>query len=210
MTSERARNVVTLSESQIAAAGELLARAFAKDPLAVFMLPDDNKRARLIPHHFAAFVRCAHLAGKVLATEGSLDGVAVWFPPGAGELTQELMDHSGISALPAIVGADAFARVMGVFGHFEELHKRDVPTPHWYLALIGVMPEKQGQGIAGSLLRPILEQSDMEALPCYLETVEPTNLPFYRKHGFEVVVDDIETESGVRYYTMLRQPQVRK
>jgi len=206
MTPDRSHIPAPLAEEQIEQAGALLARAFHNNPLLVHMSPDEGERRRLSPVFLSAFVRYGHLAGEVSTTENALDGVAVWLPPDAVEMQPDLMDQAGINALPSTLGAEAFDRVMTVLGHFDALHKRDVKTRHWYLALIGVEPQRQRQGIAGRLLRPMLARADAERLPCYLETAEPANVPFYLKHGFETVVEEVEPKSGLRIWTFLRQP----
>ena len=207
MTRDRLRNTVPLSEDQIEPAGSLLARAFLDNPLLRHIFPDEGERARLSPAFFSPFVRYGHLAGQVLTTDGSLDGVAIWFPPDAGEMRPDLMEQAGINALPSTVGVDAFDRAMIVLSHFDALHARDVPSRHWYLSLVGVEPERQGQGVGSALLRPTLARADDEALPCYLETAEPANVPLYLKLGFKVVVEDIEEQSAIRFWTFLREPK---
>jgi len=87
---------------------------------------------------------------------------------------------------------------------FEALIRRDVPTPHWYLSILGVDPDHQGKGLGGALLQPALAKADQEGLPCYLETLEEKNLAFYGRHGFEVLVDDREPHSGLKFWTMIR------
>ena len=59
--------------------------------------------------------------------------------------------------------------------------------PHWYLAFLGIEPSEQGKGLGSALLRPVLERCDSEGTPAYLETSNERNLPFYQRHGFEVV-----------------------
>jgi ribosomal protein S18 acetylase RimI-like enzyme len=201
------RKVVALAPDQIEQAGDVLSRAFLNDPLNVYMLPDERDRRRLCPAHFAAFVRYGLLAGHVFTTEGSLEGVAVWFPPGRVEMQPDLMDQAGISELSSLLGAEAFGRILGFLEYLEPLHKRDVQPPHWYLLLIGVEPQRQSAGIGSTLLRTVLAQADAEQVPCYLETTQPTNVPFYRKHGFEIVVEDVEPTSGLRFWTFRRDPR---
>ena len=96
-------------------------------------------------------------------------------------------------------------KFMGAMNHLEHLHKRDVPPEHWYLFVLGVEPDRQGQGVGGKMIAPILERADKDQLPCYLETMKERNVTFYQKHGFEVIVDDVFPD-GPRYWTMKRTP----
>ena len=199
---------VPLLENQIEHAGDLFARAFHDDPLNIYALPDERARARLNPTYFSAFVRYGRLAGEVWTTEGSLDGVSVWIPPDKGVDTQpDLEDQAGISALPSILGVEAIYRKREVFDHLETLHERDVQDPHWYLMFIGVEPNRQRQGVGSALLQPVLPRADAEGMPCYLETFQPTNVPFYLRHGFEIVVEDVEPRSDIRFWTFRREPR---
>jgi ribosomal protein S18 acetylase RimI-like enzyme len=201
------RKAVALAADQIEQASEVLSRAFLNDPLNVYMLPEEQDRRRLCPGHFAAFVRYGLLAGHVLTTDGSLEGVAVWFPPGSVAMQPELMDQAGVTQLPSILGAEAFDRFMGFLEYLAPLHKRDVQPQHWYLLVIGVEPQRQSSGIGSTLLRTVLAQADAERVPCYLETMQPLNVPFYGKHGFEIVVEDVEPRSGLRFWTFRRDPR---
>lgn len=55
-----------------------------------------------------------------------------------------------------------------------------------YLWFIGVTPAKQGKGIGSNLLADIIEYSKIRGKPVYLETSTLTNLPWYKKWGFNV------------------------
>jgi ribosomal protein S18 acetylase RimI-like enzyme len=56
-----------------------------------------------------------------------------------------------------------------------------------YLRLLGVEPSDQGRGFGAALLQHGL----------YLETFAERNVPFYLRHGFELVVDEVERHSGI-------------
>ncbi len=55
-------------------------------------------------------------------------------------------------------------------------------------------------------MQPVLERADRDRLPCYLETTKEINVSFYKKHGFEVVVEDDLPRGGPRFWTMKREP----
>ena len=59
--------------------------------------------------------------------------------------------------------------------------------PHWYLASLGTAVDRQGKGVGRALMRPVLGALRRRGLPCYLESSKERNVPFYRRHGFEVV-----------------------
>ena len=106
--------------------------------------------------------------------------------------------------MPQRIGSEAFRRMMTMQGRTNELRRRDVPERHWYLWVLGVEPERQGQGIGGALTQPVFARADAEGLPCYLETDKPDNVPFYRKHGFAVVEEEDLPNGGCHFWTMKR------
>jgi GNAT superfamily N-acetyltransferase len=202
--------IVSLLESQIDAAGELMARAFSDDPITVYMYPDEEERKHLTPWHFSAFIRYAFLFGEVHTTSGSPAGVAVWFPPplnsGEVEMTPARLEQAGLDRAEDVLGAKPWERFNRVCEYVEAFHPKEVPGPHWFLPLLGVDTENQGQGVGSALLRPTLERADRENLPVYLWTAKARNVPFYQRHGFEVVTEAVEPTSGIRFWTCRRMP----
>jgi GNAT superfamily N-acetyltransferase len=59
--------------------------------------------------------------------------------------------------------------------------------PHWYLPWFGTDPAEQGRGRGSALMSHCLDVVDADRLPTYLETPNPRTIPFYQRHGFEVV-----------------------
>jgi GNAT superfamily N-acetyltransferase len=112
-----------------------------------------------------------------------------------------------MAELPQKMGPEAFQRLMVMKSHFDDLRQRDAAEPHWYLWVLGVDPPRQGQGVGSALLQPVLARADGEGLPCYLETQKERNVPFYQKHGFEVVVEDDLPDGGLHSWTMKRPPK---
>jgi GNAT superfamily N-acetyltransferase len=197
--------VAPIQADQFERAGLALARGFHNDPLAIYMLPDADERARLLPAHFAAFLRLGCVSGEVYTTRGEPEGAAVWFPP--REVGSKAEGNDGAEDPTLGLPRDAFARFVTVTGALAPLHDMAVPASHYYLALLGVDRDMHGQGVGSRLLQPVLARADAEGVYCYLETYNSTNVPFYRKHGFEVVVEDIEPSSGVRFWTFRRVPR---
>ncbi|OGO52831.1 MAG: hypothetical protein A2148_06380 [Chloroflexi bacterium RBG_16_68_14] len=198
---------VLLAAHQVKAAAEVLGRAFLDDPLAVWIVPNEARRARVLPWFFRIAVRYGQRHGQAHTMSGSMQGVAVWHPP-----------ERALASTVGTLGAEAatllfrlrlgeLRRALTATGHLERLHKRDAPPRHWYLAVLGVDPPYQGQGVGSALLEPILSRMDGEGLPCYTETARERNVSFYRKHGFQVIEEGNLPKGGPRYWTLLREPR---
>ena len=193
-----------LKESQLDEAGEVLGRAFFDDPLTEYIFPDPDKRSRRNEWFLRTGAKYGQLYGEVHTTPESVDGVACWLPPGEADLTPFRVIRAGMLMAPFKVGLGALKRFLDISDYIEKLHQRDMPEDHWYLMILGVDTEKQGQGVGSSLVAPLLARADAEGLPCYLETMKERNVAFYEKHGFQVVVEDDLPKGGPHFWTMKR------
>ena len=173
------------------------------------MFPDPGKRAKLLPIHFEAIVRYGFLAEKVWTTTGD-EGVIVCQPPGHLEMDSESMVKAGMMKVSARIGRGAAERFENVVKHMEPLRLRDAGAKHWYVMVIGVDPSKRGLGIGSTLLKHVSSLADLEVVPTYLETGQPENVLFYQKTGFKVVIEGIEPTSGLRFWTLKREPRPPK
>lgn len=199
-------DVVDLKPDQIPLAGELLARAFSDDGLAVHMYPDEAERRARIPWHFSAMVRYGVLFGRVLTTPGDPLGVAVWLAPGETAMTDDRIMAAGMDASAHVLGEEAFGRFMAAMQHIEGSYEQDVPSERWHLALIGVHPDHAGRGVGSTLIRSVLRAADRQRLPCYLETANARNVPFYEGHGFATIRNGTVPDTAVDYWVMRRHP----
>ena len=197
-----------IDQAKVEQAGKVLGRAFWDDPAAMYVMPDDAKRADQLAWFMTNAARYGDLFGSVDTTAEKVEGAAIWLPPEETHVSDEKMSEAGFDELPDRLGEDGYERFGNMFGRMDELHERDVPEPHWYLFILGVDPPRQGQGLGSAIIRRGLARADEEGLPCYLETMKARNVPFYQKHGFEVVVDEIVPNGGPRLWTMKRQPKV--
>ena len=197
--------IATLKDSQNSQAAQALGRAFFDDPLSEYILPDESKRLAPLTWFMGRGARYGQLYGEVYTTD-QVEGAAVWLPPGKTDMTPIGMARAGLLLAPLRMGVGAFGRFMSAMDHTEKVHKRDMSQDQWYLLILGVDPPRQGQGLGGQLIGPVLARADADRLPCYLETSKERNVSFYRKHGFEVVVDDHLPKGGPRFWTMRREP----
>ena len=172
----------------------VLTRAFAADPAARWVYPDQ----RQYNTHFPAFVRA--FAGKAFdhGTDHCLDGVAaaLWLPPEA---------HPDDDAVAAVVQASvAEPQQEATFAFMEEMGRYHPSEAHWYLPLIGVDPAHQGRGFGSILLRHALRVCDRERKLAYLEATSEASRRLYEREGF-VAIGTIQVGSSPSLYPMMRE-----
>jgi GNAT superfamily N-acetyltransferase len=201
-----APEIVRVAENQIEVAAGILARAFYSDPPMVYAVPDAAERARVLPLLMRTFVTYASMFGEPFTTAGKPEAVALWLPLEEFD-TPERDRQAGIDRIPEILGAGNFMRLMHIASIAERFHKATAPEPHLYLQFLGVEPPRQGNGLGSALIRPMLARADEEGIRCYLETFQPRNVPLYRRHGFEIAIEEVEPNSGIRGWAFLRKPR---
>jgi ribosomal protein S18 acetylase RimI-like enzyme len=184
---------------------EALTRSFHDDPAISWMFPEEDRRERMNRWFFQNMLKYASKQGVVHTTEDSAGG-AIWLPPEKPHTGTLDMLKLGMWQVPFRAGLSNLPRFISAMNQIDKLHKDDPPKRHWYLAVLGVDTDRQGQGIGGDLIQPVLARADSDNLTCYLETAKEINVTFYNKHGFEVVKEVQLGKDGPPMWTMLRQP----
>ncbi len=215
--------VIPLPSTQINQAVAVLNRAFNRDPLYVYLIPDDDRRTRLLSSFHDITIRYALRYGEVYTTEGNvggneanvgdamncdptlaIEGVACWLSPGNTTPSLWRLLRVALRGAPLLFGFAGYRHYAPVGEYVEKIHHQAVSGPHWYLWGLGVDPSHQRQGLGGRLIQPILARADRDHLPCYLETMNEVNLPFYEKHGFKVMSDGIVPGTELHVWGMRR------
>jgi GNAT superfamily N-acetyltransferase len=187
----------SLPRSEETRALATLVSAFTEDPVERWLYPESDQYLA----HFPAFL--AALGGKAFDEQtgwalGDCDAVALWLGPGT-----EPDGEAIISVLTESVAPLQHDDMFAVLGQMDEAH----PTyPHWYLPWFGVDAAVQGRGLGTRLMAPCLDIVDASHLPAYLETPNPRTIPFYLRHGFEVI-GQAQAGSCPSLAFMLRQPR---
>ena len=176
-----------------------LGKAFADDPVMAYIFPKAEGRANRIAGIMQMGIRNYGSHGRVEYV-GDMSAASVWQQPGAPtpSFFDQLIDGMvGIVKLrSAIVRAATLQQLLA---------KNRLQQPHWYLAILGTVPQWQGKSLGGRLLEPLLNECDKYAIPAYLESSNIANVPFYQRHGF-VIRKEIQLPEGPVMRTMLRNP----
>ncbi len=187
--------------SDVPALCAMLARAFDDDPVACFIFPSARRRPRGLRSFFRLQVGYDLLQTGVVTTTPDLAGAAVWSPPDRPSL-------SGVRGLLALLPLTPYVfgsltRTVRFLARMEALRPA---TPHWHLATLGTEPARQRQGVGSAVLAPVLSHCDRNGLPAYLESSKAANVPFYRRHGFDVT-QEVANDGGPTLWTMWREPR---
>lgn len=179
------------------AAINTMVAAFRADPVAQWFYSDLQQYLEIFPSFVKAFAGAAFAHDTAYCTE-DYSAAALWLPPGV---------HPDEKALVAIV-EDTIprprqARVCALMEQMDHHHPAE---PHWYLPLIGVVPDRQGHGYGSALLKHALARCDADERVAYLEASSRRSVPLYERHGFEVA-GTIQVGSSPPLFPMLRTPR---
>lgn len=75
----------------------------------------------------------------------------------------------------------------------------------WYIEVIAVDPNRQGFGLGGKIMKAVLKQ--IGSYPVALECTDRSNVGFYEKFGFRVVLEAelCDGEDAVTLWIMVRE-----
>lgn len=175
---------VHVTAAELAAVTDVLVDAFAGDPVQQWLFapaadPDAGRRAL-----FEIFVEDYFWLGHlhVVHDAGGVAGAALWSPPDRGVLRGERVDEL-LAVLTPHLGDELAPRL----GELARTYEHRPAEPHLYLGILGVDPGRQSHGHGAALLGPTLADCDRAGLPAHLESSSERNIPFYERHGFQVV-----------------------
>jgi len=156
------------------------------------------------------------------ASGEEVEAVCVCFPPGGledGEAAPMGGDrwfyavHKSGGCQPFMevlrTAPAATARLATFASTLDEMskHHRRQP-PHWYVAMLGVLPGHRGKRRGKQLLDLVASWASKDHVPTYLEC-GPVNVPIYERCGFHVAWSETAECDGseITLYGMIRPPE---
>ncbi len=188
-----------LTDTEAQFAGAVAARALRDNPMMTYSISGDALvRLHAGYETFGDRVPTGSL-GALLGTH--VVGVAAAVAPGA---------CIGATAAPALrtrpdVPPDealGFDRARYVVN---SMYEHDPGERHIHVGPVGVERGAQGLGVGAAMMRTLCEALDTDGELAWLETDKPENVVFYRRHGFDVDVED--TGLGFPIWYMQRRPR---
>jgi GNAT superfamily N-acetyltransferase len=171
--------------------------AFLTDPPARFAWPSPHAYLEAMPLATREFAGSSFEHGTAYVS-ADFCGAALWLPPGVqpdGEALEKVFRDTA--------EREHLDDLLATFEKMDQSHPREA---HWYLPQIGVEPNAQGKGHGTELMRHALARCDQEGALAYLEASKAQNVPFYQRHGFEVM-GEIQVGAAPPVTPMLRRPR---
>ena len=124
------------------------------------------------------FYDCCDANGAVLST-------ACWEPAtmSVGAIFRMMYTFAW---LLGTLGVRKTALFGAVLFKLEAKRHRHAPTAH-HLQLLGTSPDHQSKGLGATAMMIGIRRAEQQGVPCYLESSNPKNVPFYKRHGFKIV-----------------------
>ncbi len=187
------------------AAVATLTAAFAQYPLFPALGTHGANRSRVVESFVRVMLRVTFRLGVVHAT-ADRSAVACSLPPENVYPSHAAYLRAGILSLflrAGWQGGRTFWRIGDAIdaAHLQQMQHK----PHWYLFLLGVRPEGQGQGMSRTVLQPLFEAADRAQVPVFLETLPEQNVAIYQRLGFDLV-GQTPLPAGLTNWEMVREP----
>lgn len=183
---------------------DLLGRAFACDPMASWLFKD-AKRHRVIHDVFDFMFRLGENIGPVDSIDGP-DGkpeavLVTTTRYGSLDSVSNIL-RAGLFRLLRRIGPRHFFGMLSYNAKAGAMHAKYGRPDDVYVFIIATHPDAQGRG-HGSALLSRLKAGLSSGSRIYLETSNPTNLPFYESNGFRRLDDYVVPGTEVHIWPML-------
>ena len=138
------------------------------------------------PLFFTAMACVVMRSGEATALAEPPHAVALWLPPTREHPTEADFAGTGWREAEALLDESEAGWVGALLDHLDGTHDQVMNQPHWHLPFLEVAPEHQGQGAGTLLMRHRLSRVASTGVPCYLDSADVANLPFYERLRFGV------------------------
>lgn len=175
---------------------EILTKSFETNQSVNYIVNQDNKRQKRIRALMDYSFEVCTLFGDVFISENKKACALIMYPDQKKtSLKSILLD---IKLVIQCTGIGNVKKTLDREALIKKIQPKETMTYLWF---IGVSTEEQNKGFGSSLLQSIIEFSDQNNKPIYLETSTLQNLPWYKKFGFEVYS---EQDLSYRLYFLKR------
>lgn len=194
----------TPKKKDLKAISMVFGKAFASDALAHYWFPDVENRMNILSKIYRVRIKHVVKNGIIYCSSSRMEGAAMWIRCVNKKMSTFDLLVNGAYFLLFDMKWKYLGKLVDSVKYIEEIGEEFIKAPCWKLDMLGVIPQHQGQGYAGTLLRPMLKNIAAEGVPCYLETQNEKNIAIYTHFGFELVSSTRIPMTDVTNYIMIK------
>jgi ribosomal protein S18 acetylase RimI-like enzyme len=168
-------------EDQRSLVVDILTKSFDNNKSVNYVVkPDERRQERIRGLMDYSFNICNSFGDVWMSDDNQACALVLYPDKKRSTLNAILWD---VNLALSVIGLGRVGQVLGRESKIKAFHPKE---PFTYLWFIGVPPELQNKGKGSLLLNEIIQESESNSRPIYLETSVDRNLPWYKKHGFEI------------------------
>lgn len=186
----------------------ILKSAFQADPVLRYMIKDDAEYEKLGSEVFSktlyVYATSFGMTDIVQDSQAGVTSCAIW-QPAKPTVMGMLRNLVFLLSMFWIFGIKKTWSWILVAIEFEKKRHHHAPTAH-HLHVLGTGQEFQNKSMGSHCIKRGLERADREGAPCYLESTNEKNFPFYERFGFKTVETfNIDNGKGPIVRLMVRE-----
>jgi len=171
------QQVELVTPDEIDTVAQVLAEAYAEDPIHAWSMPKEDTRHNDAVTFFSFFLKRMQIHRWEVYATIDRSAVAVM----ATVLQKDTEYRESVRYMPQLI------RTLSPASEYIRWIETFRPAlDHRYLEFIGSLPSKQSHGKGSLLLRAIIEMSNKEKLPVWTWSSNSRNLTFYKRLGFQI------------------------
>lgn len=190
---------------------ELLTECFRQDPLYCQLIPQEEKRTKILPEIFGCDLDEMFESCEIYADSAEMHGIIMVsdetepYNPVKYYASQIfyalktaaylIKDDWSLQTLTNFIKGKSYlnSEWTDEIGHDKRMH----------IVYFAVRPSMRGKGVASKLMKPVLDYADRHKLLTSLETHNAQNVMMYEHYGFRVM-DTMQKHFSVKQFCMVR------
>ena len=180
---------------------EMASDAFMTNPGYVLSCPDESKRKNFIYH---VVLMRLYISRKtdIFYFDEEERGMLVLRKAGMDYPASEVLKVPNILGL--LKNMSLVSKLLTVTGSYSSKGLYDEEKTY-IVSPIFVDVKHQGKGVGTKLLKKAIEEMEAKGYKVGLDTMEPSNVPYYEKLGFKLIDDQIDANTGAHSWYMIHE-----
>lgn len=159
----------------------ILTKSFDTNQSVNYIVKQDEKRIKRVAALMDYSFEVCYSFGDVFLSDDKKACALVLYPDKRKTTIKSVL--LDVKLILFCVGLENIKKTLARESRIKKIQPKELM---YYLWFIGVTPEHQNTGIGSELLYELIEDSNLQKKPIYLETSTLKNLPWYTKFGFRI------------------------